>query len=135
MARNTVKEIVSEPAPHKKPLLWAVDRFLSLIFHLIWIVVGIFVLLSIYANLRQGAYQEIFNSTGPQQQAVSQQVPSEVNLSGIGKVKVDCVQSALSSDSIQKMVQEGSTNSLTDEEKAKLEPCILEKAASPSPSS
>ena len=97
-----------------------------------WIVIGLFFMLLIIANIHQGVFRQLF---APPQQAPPQvQTPTETTLSGIGKVNIECIQSALSNEVIGKIIQEENTTFLTDEEKAKLEPCITEKEATPAPS-
>lgn len=134
MARKIKTEVnPEEQKPPAKPVIDRVHKFLGLIFYLIWIPVGLVFLLSVYANFRQGAYSGLFDTSGSlqNQQAAA---PAEADLPGVGLVNVSCVQNALSTDSIQKIAVEGNTNSLSDEEKAKLEPCIV-SSASPSPTS
>ena len=133
MPRKRVELKAEESPKPKKLLLDRVIKILVLVFLIIWIPVGLVFLLSVYANFRQGAYSEMFNTSAPtQNQQVS--APAEADLPGVGLVNVSCVQNALSSDAIQKIAIEGNTNSLSDEEKSKFEPCIVE-SASPSPSS
>ena len=97
-----------------------------------WIVIGLFFILLIVANIRQGVFRQLFAS--PQQAPPQVQAPTETTLSGIGKVNIECIQSALSNEAIGKIIQEQNTASLTGEEKTKLEPCIVEKEATPAPS-
>lgn len=107
---------------------------LATIFLAIWIIVGLFFLMVIVSQIRQGFFKGLFAKSQSQPTA-SQQPPQEANLPGIGKVNIDCVQKALSSESIQKILQEQSSNSLSDDDKAKLDTCVLEKAQeSPQPS-
>src|SRR3989344_7602716 len=101
-----------------------VPAALSVIFYIIWIVVGIALLLIIYGNFKQGAFKGLF-SPAPAPPAQTQ-APAETTLPGIGNVNIACVQSALTTEAIQKIVKDGNTSNLTDEEKAKFEPCIME---------
>lgn len=111
-----------------------ISQVLSVFFYFIWILIGLLVLVFIYANLRQGAFSGLF-SPRPLQQQTQVQPPAETDLPGIGKVNIQCVQDSLSQETIQKIVETGDASKLTDEEKAKLEPCIVEKEeASPSAS-
>ena len=96
-----------------------------------WIVIGLFFILLIVANIRQGVFRQLF---APQQTPPSVQTPTETTLSGIGKVDIECIQSALSNEAIGKIIQDTNTAHLTDEEKAKLEPCIVEKEQTSAPS-
>ena len=104
-------------------------KILSFFFYLIWIIIGVFLIF-------QGVYTAVLSRKAPSQtqQTTDTQAPSEVDLPGIGKVNVKCVQGALSQESIQKILQEENTQSLQGEEKEKFEKCVVEKAASPSPS-
>lgn len=104
---------------------------LASIFFIIWILIGIFILLVIIQGFRQGTYQQYLN---PQKRDTAQdpqsQAPNEVALPGIGTVNVECVQTSISTESISKLVETGSTDSLEGEEKAKFEKCIVEKDTS-----
>ena len=108
---------------------------LAAVFFVIWILIGIFVLLLLADGFKRGAYQGLFGRQNQQQQTQTPQMPADVDLPGIGKVNVECAQSALSDESIQKIVTEESTKSLTTEEKANFEKCIVESPASPTPTS
>lgn len=104
-----------------------VSSFLSIIFYIIWILIGIFILWFIFANFKLGAFDQLLGkqkSVSAQSDPQSQQ-PTETTVPGVGKVNIECVQSSLSQDAIVKMVQEKGTKSLTDDEKAKLEKCIV----------
>lgn len=108
---------------------------LSIIFFIIWISIGSFVLVVIVQSVRQGAFAGLFSAPQSTPESVSAQAPSQTLIPGIGLVDVNCVKQALPADSIQKLVSESNSSSLTDDEKTKLEPCILQKeAASSSPS-
>ena len=109
-----------------------VEKTLEIIFYIVWIIIGLVVLVVIVQSFRQGAFAPLF--AGPQQPQQQVQAPTETDLPGIGKINIACVQEALSDEGIQKIVQGKGTASLTDEEKARLEPCIIEKEATPSPS-
>lgn len=117
----------------QRSLLHTIGDILSVVFYIIWIVIGLLFLLFIWTNIRQGAFRGLFG--GPAATAPGQvQTPTETVLPGVGKVNISCVQQALSAETIQKILQESSTSTLTDEEKAQLEPCIVEKEeATPSP--
>ena len=109
---------------------------LAAVFFVIWILIGVFVLLLLADGFKRGAYQGLFGKQDKQEQQT--QVPSpptDVNLPGIGKVNVECAQSTLSDESIQKIVTEESTKSLTADEKASFEKCTVEPAPSPTPTS
>ncbi len=108
--------------------LFSVDKtnkFLALIFFIIWILIGLLILLFIYANVKQGAFNGLFR---PRTQAPQEtQVPKETIIPGVGTVNVECVQSSLTDEAISKIIQEGNTSKLTNEEEGKLEPCIIKK--------
>lgn len=130
------KKIATEkPVPPKKPVLLRLNEALGIIFYLVWILIGLFFILFIVANFRQGVFRGLFSS--PSKQQVPQtQVPTETTIAGIGKVNIACVKEALSNEAIAKIVEAGNTSTLTSDEKAKLEPCIVEKeepAPSPTP--
>lgn len=125
-----IKTITKLTAP--KFGLKKIREVLMIVFAIEWIVIGLFFLLFIYSNVRQGAIKALL--TPPVQQEQAAPVPkTEAVLPGIGKVKIDCVETALSQEAIGKLLQSG-TSALTDDEKAKFEPCVIEKEqASPSP--
>lgn len=100
-----------------------IPALLSVIFYIIWIVVGIALLLIIYGNFKQGAFKGLFSTPQPPPQV---EAPSETSIPGIGKVNIACVQSALTPETIQKVLSDGNTSKLTAEEKTKFEPCIVE---------
>lgn len=116
--------------------------FLSIVFYIVWIPVGIFFIWFIIANFRLGAFDQLMKpkQATPVESQASSQVPEETTVPGVGKVNINCVQTSLSENTIMKMVQDRGTQNLTDDEKSKLEPCIVEKAtpdpnasASPTP--
>ncbi|MCR4325038.1 MAG: hypothetical protein NUV69_05115 [Candidatus Curtissbacteria bacterium] len=96
---------------------------LAAIFFIIWIVIGVFVLFIIFQGLRSGA----FSGLGSQSPASGQEVqaPTETELPGIGKVNIECVQGALSPESIQKLLENNDVKVLTAEEKQKFDACIV----------
>ena len=108
---------------------------LAVVFFVIWILIGIFVLLLLADGFKRGAYQGLFGRQSQEQQTQTTQPPQDVELPGIGKVNVECAQSSLTDESIQKIVTEESTKSLSDDEKTNFEKCIVEPAPSPTPSS
>lgn len=118
---NKISKIVKPPFNFEK-----IVKFLAFLFFIIWIIVGLFFILFIYGNWRQGAFSALFAKPAPLPQE-TQAAPTETTLPGVGKVNIACVQSALNSDAIQKIVTDGNTSKLTDDEKAKFEPCIVEK--------
>lgn len=133
MPRKTTQPEELKP---KKPLLDRGHKILSLIFYIIWIPIGLVFLLSVYANFRQGAYKNLLNpAAAPSSQTGQPNAPAEADLPGVGMVNVSCVQSALNSEAIQKIIAAGNTSNLSDDEKSKLQPCIVSPPASPSPSS
>jgi hypothetical protein len=128
---STQKNGFLTPVFQSRPPLHKVNDVLAVLFYSIWILIGVFFLLVIVGQIRQGALSSIVGS--PAQSQVPQvEVPTETNLPGIGKVNIECVQNNLDQTVIQKLVQEG-VSALTEEEKEKLTPCIVE-AESPQPS-
>lgn len=106
-----------------KNKLSAVPTILSVIFYIIWIVVGVALLLIIYGNFKQGAFKGLFSAPQPPPQV---EAPTDTTIPGIGKVNIACVQSALTPETIQKILADGNISKLTAEEKEKFEPCIVE---------
>lgn len=109
-----------------------VNVYLATIFLILWIFIGLFGSLVVVQSVKQGFLQGVF---GRAQQASGSQVQgrTEADLPGIGRVNIACIEQALNQDSIQKLLAKGDTSVLTADEKAKLEPCIVEKAtATPS---
>jgi len=101
-------------------------KVLATIFFVIWILIGLFMLLFIYGNIKRGAFKGLLSNAPAQQQAPQQtEAPTETAIPGVGKVNISCVQ-ALGNETIQKIVTSG-TKDLTDDEKSKFEPCIVEK--------
>jgi len=127
------KTLSNKAEAKKRPFLKNLFESLGILFYLIWILIGLFFSVFIVANIRQGAFKYLFGSAPQSQQQMD--APTETALPGIGKVDIACVQKALSEEAIQKIIVEKSTASLTDEEKVKFEPCVVEKesAASPTP--
>lgn len=119
-------------------VLQKINSLLTTIFYLIWIPVGLFFLWFIIANFRLGAFDQLLQgpNAANQQPAAPEApaAPTETNVPGVGSVNVNCVQQNLSEDAIIKIVQDQGTQNLSEEERAKLQPCIVE-AASPSPES
>ena len=110
---------------NKKSALIKIKIALSLLFNIIWIIIGIFILIFIWANFKQGAFKGLLGGT-PQQQATSAaQAPTETDLPGVGKVNIECVQNSLSQETLQKLLTDGATTNFTAEEKEKLDPCIV----------
>lgn len=137
MPTKTAKKTSNKLSFLKKLTFTNVNRFLAFLFYLIWVLVGLYALLVVFANIRQGALKSLFAKPPSQETSQAPQAPVETTIPGIGKVNIECIQSSLTPDEIQKIVQTGDDSKLTAEEKAKLEPCIIEKAeatASPSTS-
>ena len=134
-SKAKVKAVTSEAAP--KSRLKSIKAILAIVFFLIWIPVGLFFLLFVYGNFRQGAFKYLLGGQPPaqQQQQQTNQPPAETTLPGVGVVNIGCVQSSLKPETLQKLTQPDGVSLLTAEEKSLLEPCIVqpETAASPSP--
>ena len=109
---------------------------ISVVFYLIWIVVGLLILLLIFGNYRQGAFDGLFAPRSSVPAAADQDIPTEIDLPGVGRVNITCVQDSLSAETIQKLDEAGNASSLTAEEKKQLDPCIIDTAeTAPSPES
>ena len=105
------------------------------VFFLMWIIIGLFFLLVIASQIKQGLFRGLFAKAQSPQTTGESQAPKEADLSGIGKVNIECVRNSLNQESIGKIVEEGNTSSLSAEEKEKLDKCVVEKAPeSPQPS-
>ena len=103
---------------------------LVVIFLVLWIFIGLFLLLVILDNIQQGALARFFGSQKPQtvqQQTQEPQTPKEVDLPNIGKVNVACVQKAVSQESLQKVLEAQDSSVLKGDEKTQFEACIIEK--------
>lgn len=98
---------------------------LATAFFAIWVVIGILVLVIIFANFRQGAFQGLFAEPRAQQVPTAPQVPTTTELSGVGTVDIACIQSSLSEEAISKLVTDESTDNFTAEETASLDPCVV----------
>lgn len=88
-----------------------------------WILIGLFILVFIFQELRRGAFPTLTRAVGEQQ--TQTQVPTETEIPGIGRVNIACVQSALSLESIQKLLSAGNISALGDEERSKFEACLV----------
>lgn len=110
-----------------------VMMILAAIFLVTWTLIGLSILTLLVQGQRKGTFSGL-TAPAAQRQIQTPQVPTETVIPGVGKVNVGCVQGALSPEAIQKILQEGNTSTLTNQEKVKLEPCIAEKEeATPSP--
>jgi len=117
-----------------KNLNWrGIKTTLAIIFYLQWILIGLFFLLLIYGQIRQGVIQSILGQPATSQTVQDSQIPTETSLPGVGLVNIECVQNTLSDETIQKILTDGTTNTLTEEERTSLQPCIVEPEASPIP--
>lgn len=104
---------------------------LAIVFYLMWIVIGAFFLFVIFGQIKQGVLSSLVGSE--KSPATQVQTPTETDLPGVGKVNIECVQTSLSGEAIQKLITEGNASTLTADEKAKLDPCVI-AAESPAPS-
>lgn len=135
MPQKKIKDLLKESPGRGVGIgnkLQKVNIYLSTIFYIVWIFVGLFASLVVIQSIRSGYLQGIFagQNSVPNTQV---QTEPEATLPGVGKVNVSCVQGALNQEAIQKILEKGDMSDLTEEEKTKLEPCIVEKeAASPS---
>lgn len=104
------------------------NQFLAIIFYLIWILVGLFMLIFIYGNIRQGILKSLFTTPSSSEVSQAPQTTTETTLPGVGTVNIACVQNSLTTEAIQKILASGDNSQLTDEEKAKLDTCIVESS-------
>lgn len=134
--RKNVSKVSEEKlATPTRPRLHKINDLLATLFYSIWIVIGVFLILVIVSEVRQGALKSLISGPSQTQQpASSAQAPTETDIPGIGTVNIACVKSALSADSIQKILTDGNISGLSSEEKTKFEPCVV-AAASPIPAS
>lgn len=118
--------------PFMKSRLHKVREILATLFYLIWIVIGVFFLLIIIGQVRQGALSSVIGEGPP---ATTSQVPTqtETDLPGVGRVNIDCVKKALKPESLQKLATSGDATFLQGDEKTNFEACIVAKE-SPVPS-
>ena len=99
---------------------------LAAIFSVTWTLIGLSILTLLVQGQRKGAFLGLTNPPTTQGQGqTQQQVPTETVLPGIGRVNIACVQSALSPESIQKLVSSGNISVLEGEEKTKFEACLV----------
>lgn len=131
LATSAIREKIS-----KLLVLGKITVFLSIVFYVIWILIGLFLLWFLFANFKLGAFDQLLGKrqAAPQSQTADQ-VPTETSLPGIGTVNISCVQQNLTQDVITKLVQDKSDKNLTAEEKQKLAPCVVAPESSPSASS
>ncbi len=116
-----------------KPTLRGTVASLATAFFVIWIAIGLFVGLLMIQSFRHGVFNTVlFGQTAADNSQAQATAPTEANLPGVGRVDVSCVRAALSQQSIQKLVESQNTSVLTADEKAKLDPCIVQKEATPS---
>lgn len=108
-----------------------INPYLAFVFLVIWISIGLFLLLVIAGSVKQGAFDSILGKPAPSPVDVPAQ--TEAQLPGIGKVNIECTQNAISTEAIGKVLDKGNTSDLTEEEKTKLEVCIVEREATPAP--
>lgn len=129
-------KIVEAKSETKKSGFGVIDKihklntFLATIFLIIWIAIGAFVIINVMASLRQGLVQGTKGEQTPQSTPAEKQ---NVHLPGVGMVNINCIKESVSQESLQKIIKDGNTNGLTQEEKTQLEPCIVENEAAPSP--
>lgn len=111
-----------------KPTLKGTVASLSIAFFVVWILIGLFVGLLMVQGLRRGVFDNLlFAPRATDDTQAQSQAQTEANLPGVGLVNVSCVRTALSQEAIQKLVESKDINSLSGDEKTKLEPCITKK--------
>lgn len=116
--------------------LQKINSFLSIVFYVIWILIGLFIIWFIFANFKLGAFDQLIGKPRASAQTQDQtQAPTETDVPGIGRVNIQCVQTNLQPDAIQKIVQDKSEKNLTDDEKKKLAECKVAGESTPAASS
>jgi len=116
-----------------KPILRGIVASLASVFFVIWIAIGLFVGILMIQSFRHGVFNTVlFGPTAADNSQAQSQAPKEANLPGVGRVDVSCVRAAMSQQSIQKLVESQNMSVLSADEKAKLDPCIVQKEATPS---
>ena len=116
-----------------KPILRGTVASLASVFFVIWIAIGLFVAVLMIQSFRHGVFNSVlFGPTAVDNSQAQSQAPTQANLPGVGRVDVSCVRTALSQQSIQKLVESQNMSVLSADEKAKLDPCIMQKEATPS---
>lgn len=128
---------VKLPKIKVKPTLKGTVASLSIMFFVVWIIIGLFIGLLMVQGLKRGVFDNLlFSPAASADSTVQPSSQTDANLPGIGLVNVSCVREALSQETIQKLVESQDVSALNADEKAKLEPCIVEKEeATASPSS
>src|SRR4030043_1081467 len=101
---------------YKKLSLAGINSVLATLFYIIWILIGLFVLLFIYANIKQGMFRNLFGPRSAPAQQQTSQMPTETDLPGVGTVNIECVQNSLSEEAIQKLISQNGASTLTEEE-------------------
>lgn len=102
------------------------NTVLGTIFYLLWIIIGVFFLTFLVLSFKQGAFDQLLGR-GPSASQSQASGPAEADIPGVGRVNIVCTQKALSDASIQKLLQAKDLSALTQDEKAKFEPCIIAK--------
>ncbi len=116
-----------------KPTLIGTVASLAVVFFVIWIAIGLFVGILMIQSFRHGVFNSVlFGPTAADNSQAQSQAPTQANLPGVGRVDVSCVRAALTQQSIQKLVESQNMSVLSADEKAKLDPCIVQKEAAPS---
>lgn len=98
---------------------------------ILWTLLGLFFSVLLIQSARRGAFDNLFNEPAKpaEEQAEAGQPQTEVALPGIGKVNIQCVQSSLARESIEKVINARSVEALQGEERTKFETCITEREA------
>lgn len=127
-------KVENSPNTFRKSTFRKIKTILATIFYIEWIIIGLFFLLIIFGEIKQGALNSILKTPSSSQSVPQVQTPTETDLPGVGKVNIACVQQSLDAQAIQKIITEGNTSTLTNDEKSKLEPCVVEpESATPTP--
>jgi len=101
-------------------------KVLAALFFVIWIIIGLFFLLTIYQGIKQGSFSPLSGSNNQGQIQQPSVAPTESDIPGIGRVNIACVQESVSQDSIVKVLEEQDINVLDSEERENFEACIVD---------
>lgn len=132
---QTPKTTISGTRPSITQVLQTALVYLGVIFFVLWTLIGLYFIPVLFRTIQTGQYALMAGIAATPTPVPDPTPQTEADLPGIGRVNIACVQEALSSDALQKVITEQSTNSLNDEEKQKFQACVVASAspaASPS---
>lgn len=113
---------------HGKSKMGKAVKLVALVYLVVWVLIGIFVLAFIVKGTQKGMFNYVlFDKTPPAQAAPQGEVPTETDLPKIGTINIACAEAALTPESIQKLVGEYDYDitKLNADEKSSFEKCIV----------